>query len=163
MGRGKEGMAKSESKTRSTQQQPLVRQFSVFLENKVGALLDLTRTLSESNVHVCGISVVDTADASVVRIVVDDPERCHEALAKAGIPANESNIVVVEMPRGPEKLDTVLRSLVAAEVNIQYTYSLMVRPHDKALLALNCEDPEFARDVLLKAEFSVLGQKDISR
>jgi hypothetical protein len=163
MGRGKVGMAKSESKTRSTQQQPLVRQFSVFLENKVGALLDLTRTLSESNVHVCGISVVDTADASVVRIVVDDPERCHEALAKAGIPANESNIVVVEMPRGPEKLDTVLRSLVAAEVNIQYTYSLMVRPHDKALLALNCEDPEFARDVLLKAEFSVLGQKDISR
>ena len=104
-----------------------------------------------------------SADASVVRIVVDDPERCHDALAKAGIPSNESNIVVVEMPRGPEKLDTVLRSLVAAEVNIQYTYSLMVRPHDKALLALNCEDPEFARDVLSKADFSVLGQKDISR
>jgi len=156
-------MAKSESKTHTSQQAPLVRQFSVFLENKVGALLDLTRTLSESNVHVCGISVVDTADASVVRIVVDDPDRCREALAKAGIPANESGLVVVEMPRGPEKLDTVLRCLVAAEVNIQYTYSLMVRPHDKALLALNCEDPEFARDVLLKADYSVLGQKDISR
>jgi hypothetical protein len=156
-------MPKSESKVREKLQQPLVKQFSAFLENKVGALLDLTRTLSESNVHVCGISVVDTADASVVRIVVDDPERCHEALGKAGIPANESNLVVVEMPRGPEKLDTVLRSLVAAEVNIQYTYSLMVRPHDKALLALYCEDPEFARDVLVKANYRVLGQKDISR
>jgi len=156
-------MAKSESKTHGALQPTPVRQFSVFLENKVGALLDLTRTLSESNVHVCGISVVDTADASVVRIVVDDPERCHEALASAGIPVNESNLVVVEMPRGPEKLDTVLRSLVAAEVNIQYTYSLMIRPNDKALLALHCEDPEFARDVLLKAGYSVLGQKDISR
>jgi len=156
-------MAKSESKTRSSQQQPLVRQFSVFLENKVGALLDLTRTLSESGVHVCGISVVDTADAAVVRIVVDDPELCHEALGKAGIAANESNVAVVEMPRGPEKLDSVLRCLVAAEVNIQYTYSLMVRPHDKALLALNCEDPDFARDVLVKAGYRVLGQKDISR
>jgi hypothetical protein len=156
-------MPKSESKVREKLQQPLVKQFSVFLENKVGALLDLTRTLSESNVHVCGISVVDTADASVVRIVVDDPERCHEALGKAGIPASESNLVVVEMPRGPEKLDTVLRSLVAAEVNIQYTYSLMVRPHDKALLALYCEDPEFARDVLVKANYRVLAQKDISR
>jgi hypothetical protein len=71
--------------------------------------------------------------------------------------------VVVEMPRGPEKLDTVLRSLVAAEVNIQYTYSLMVRPHDKALLALHCEDPDFARDVLMKAGYRVLSQKDISR
>ena len=156
-------MAKSESKVREKLQPPLVRQFSVFLENKVGALLNLTRTLSDSNVHVCGISVVDTADASVVRIVVDDPERCHEALGKAGIPVNGSNLVVVEMPRGPEKLDTVLRSLVAAEVNIQYTYSLMVRPHDKALLALHCEDPEFARDVLMKAGYRVLSQKDISR
>src|SRR5271170_2333191 len=118
-------MPKSETKIREKLPQPLVRQFSVFLENKVGALLDLTRTLSDTNVHVCGISVVDTADASVVRIVVDDPERCHEALGKAGIPVSGSNLVVVEMPRGPEKLDMVLRSLVAAEVNIQYTYSLM--------------------------------------
>lgn len=156
-------MAKSESRTRDSVQPPLVRQFSVFLENKVGALLDLTRTLSESNVHVCGISVVDTADASVVRIVVDDPERCREALGKAGMAVSESNLLVVEMPRGPEKLDTVLRSLVAAEVNIQYTYSLMIRPHDKAVLALHCEDAEFARDVLLKADFGVLSQKDISR
>jgi hypothetical protein len=158
-------MAKSEtkSKTRDSLQPPLVRQFSVFLENKVGALLDLTRTLSESNVHVCGISVVDTADASVVRIVVDDPERCRESLAKANIPVNESGLLVVELPRGPEKLDTVLRGLVAAEVNIQYTYSLMVRPNDKALLALHCEDADFARDVLLKEGHSVLSQKDISR
>lgn len=156
-------MAKSESKVRESLQPPLVKQFSVFLENKVGALLNLTRTLGESNVHVCGISVVDTADASVVRIVVDDPDRCREALMKAGIPISESNIVVVELPRGPEKLDTVLRSLVAAELNILYTYSLMVRPHDKALLALYCEDAEFARDVLAKAGYRVLRQKDISR
>ena len=156
-------MAQSEDKIRESTQLPLVRQFSVFLENKVGALLDLTRTLGDSNVHVCGISVVDTADASVVRIVVDDPERCREALGKAGIAVSESNLVVVEMPRGPEKLDTVLRCLVAGEVNIQYTYSLMIRPHDKAVLALHCEDPEFARDVLIKAGYSVLGQKDISR
>ena len=156
-------MAKSEPKTRGALQPTPVRQFSVFLENKVGALLDLTRTLSDSNVHVCGISVVDTADASVVRLVVDDPDRCRDALGSAGIPVSESNLVVVEMPRGPEKLDTVLRSLVAAEVNIQYTYSLMIRPHDQAVLALHCEDPEFARDVLLKAGYSVLSQKDISR
>ena len=156
-------MAKSESKVRGSLQPSLVKQFSVFLENKVGALLDLTRTLRDSNVHVCGISVVDSADASVVRIVVDDPDRCREALAKASIPVNESNILVVELPRGPEKLDTVLRSLVAAELNIQYTYSLMVRPRDKALLALHCEDAEFGRDVLAKAGYRVLSQKDISR
>ena len=156
-------MAQTKNKVTQDVRQPLVRQFSVFLENKVGALLELTRTLREANIHVCGISVVDTADSSVVRIVVDDPDRCREVLHKAEIPTGESTIVVVELPSGPEKLDTVLRSLVAAEVNIQYTYSLMVRPRDKALLALHCEDPEYARDVLVKAEFAVLSQKDISR
>jgi hypothetical protein len=156
-------MPQTKSKTEQKLRPPLVRQFSVFLENKVGALLELTRTLREANIHVCGISVVDTADSSVVRIVVDDPDRCREVLHKASIPTGESSIVVVELPSGPEKLDSVLRSLVAAEVNIQYTYSLMVRPRDKALLALHCEDPEYARDVLLGSEFEVMSQKDISR
>lgn len=156
-------MAEALPETAKATRPPLVKQFSVFLENKVGALLDLTRTLSEANIHVCGISVVDTADSSVVRIVVDDPDRCREVLHKGQIPHGESMLVVVELPRGPEKLDAVLRHLVAAEVNIQYTYSLMIRPRDKALLALHCEDPEYARDALVKAGFAVLGQKDISR
>ncbi len=156
-------MATATPRTSERLREPLVRQFSAFLENKVGALLDLTRTLGEAGVHICGISVVDTADASVVRMVVDDPDRCRELLHKAQIPAGESNVVVVELPRGPEKLDLVLRSLVAAEVNIQYTYSLMIRPHDKALLALHCEDPDYAREVLVKANFAVLTQRDISR
>jgi hypothetical protein len=156
-------MPEATARTTEALRSPLVRQFSVFLENKVGALLDLARTLGQANVHICGVSVVDTADASVIRIVVDDPERCREALHKAGIAAGESNLVVVELPHGPEKFDAVLRSLVAAEINIQYTYSLMVRPRDKALLALHCEDPEYACDALKKAGFAVLTQKDISR
>ncbi|MGA2221258.1 MAG: acetolactate synthase [Verrucomicrobiia bacterium] len=150
-------------KTTEALRPPLVKQFSVFLENKVGALLNLTRTLGEANVHICGLSVVDTADSAVIRMVVDDPDQCREALRKARLPVNESSLVVVELPRGPEKLDIVLQHLVAAEVNVQYTYSLMVRPRDKALLALHCEDSEYARDVLTKAGFAVISQKDISR
>jgi len=140
-----------------------VRQFSVFLQNKIGALLDLSRMLGQNSIHICGISVVDTADSAVVRMVVDDPDRCHDVLHEAGIQVGESQIVVVELPRGPEKFGEVLRVLVAAEVNIQYTYSLMIRPHDKALLALHCEDADYARDVLAKSGFSVLTQSDISR
>ena len=142
---------------------PLVRQFSVFLENRVGALLNLTSTLGSANVHICGLSVVDTADSAVVRMVVDDPDHCREVLHNAQIPVSESYLVVVELSQGPEKLDHMLRQLVAAEVNIQYTYSLMVRPQDKSLLALHCEDAEFAREVLKKSGFGVMTQKDISR
>jgi hypothetical protein len=156
-------MAESKSRITESRRSPLVRQFSVFLETKVGALLDLSRSLGEANVHICGISVVDTADASVVRMVVDDPDRCREALHRALIPSSESGLVVVELPQGPEQFGLVLRQLVAAEVNIQYTYSLMVRPREKALLALHCEDADFACDVLSRSGFAVLQQKDISR
>ena len=156
-------MAEATPKTAETLRPPLVTQFSVFMENKVGALLNVTRILGEVNVHICGISVVDTADSAVVRMVVDDPDHCREALHNAQVPVGESNLVVVELPSGPEKFDSVLQHLVAAEVNMQYTYSLMVRPRDKALLALHCEDPEYAREVLTKAGFAVLAQKDISR
>ncbi len=156
-------MTKTNLRTSRAGQAPLIRQFSVFLENKVGALLDLTRTLSDANVHICGISVVDTADSSVTRVVVDDPDHCHNLLHGAEIPASESLLVVVELPQGPEHLDEVLRPLVAAEVNIQYTYPLMIQPRGKPLLALHVEDPEYAREVLVKAGFVILTQKDISR
>ena len=83
--------------------------------------------------------------------------------ADARLTGHAGVAVVAELDRGPEKLAQVLRSLVAAEVNLQYIYSLMVRPHDKALLALHSEDPDFAQEVLLKAGVRVLSQKDISR
>jgi hypothetical protein len=151
------------SEITQAQRSPLVRQFSVFLQNKIGALLELTRLLGQHHIHICGLSVVDTADSAVVRLVVDDPDRCHDVLAEAGIAAAESQVVVAELPHGPEKLGEVLRILVAAEVNLQYTYSLMIRPHDRALLALHCEDAEYARDVLVQGGVTVLGQNDISR
>ncbi len=156
-------MADPKTRTPGKTREPLVKQFSIFLENKVGALLDLTSTLGKANIHICGVSVVDTADSAVIRVVVDDPDRCREILHQAAVPASESPLVVVELPQGPERLDQVLRPLVAAEVNIQYTYSLMTRPRDKALLALHCEEPEFAADALTKAGFAVLTQKDLSR
>jgi len=156
-------MAKPNLRTARAGQVPLIRQFSVFQENKVGALLALTRALNDANIHICGISVVDTADSAVTRVVVDDPDHCREVLRGAEIPASESMLVVTELPQGPEGLEKELCPLVAAEVNIQYTYSQIVQPREKPLLALHCEDPEYAREVLAKAGFAVLTQKDISR
>jgi hypothetical protein len=160
---GSNNMPEAPTKTARGHRAPLVRQFSVFLPNKVGALLDLTRTLGDTGVHICGLSVIDTADSAVVRMVVDDPDRARAALQGKQMAASESSVVVVELPQGPEKLGVILSHLLAAEVNIQYTYSLMIRPHDKALLALHCEEPEFARDALTQAGYTVLTQNDISR
>jgi hypothetical protein len=149
--------------TLSRLRDPLVSQFSVLLINKVGALFKLTRTLTDRSISICGLSVVDTSDASLVRLIVDDPDACREVLGSSKHAFTEAQLVVVELPLGMHGLDKVWQPLAQAEVNLKYTYSLLIRPKNKALLALHCDDPEYARNALVNAGFTVVGQQDISR
>jgi len=107
--------------------------------------------------------VLGSADAAVVRMVVDDPARCKDVLARKGIACAEGTVLAVELPHGPETFDRVLRALFGAEVNVEYAYSLMIRPRGKAVLAMRVQDEDFACEVLRKAGFTVLTQSDISR
>ncbi|MCX6899926.1 MAG: acetolactate synthase [Verrucomicrobia bacterium] len=151
------------AKTTEAMRGPKVRHFSVFLPNRVGALMELTKALGEANVHICGLDVINTADSAVLRMVVDDPGRCKDVLAQKNFAATESDAIVVELPQGPEKLAAVLSILLTAEINIEFTYSLMIRPRGKAVLLLHVEDEDFAIEMLAKAGVAVLGQSDISR
>ena len=153
----------TEAKTTEATRGPKVRHFSVFLPNRVGALLELTKDLGEANIHICGLDVINSADTAILRMVVDDPDHCREVLARKGLAAAESEALAVELPQGPEKLAAVLCALFGAEVNIEFTYSLMIRPRDKAVLLLHVQEEDFACEVLGKAGFTVLGQSDLSR
>ncbi|MCX7826708.1 MAG: acetolactate synthase [Verrucomicrobiae bacterium] len=153
----------ADAQTTEAMRGPKVRHFSVFLTNRVGALLDLTRSLAEANVHICGLDTINTSDSAIIRMVVDDPDRCREVLAKQNVAATESHAIAVELPQGPEKLDAMLRTLHGAEINIEFAYSLMIRPRGKAVLLMHVQDDDFACEVLRKAGYVVLGQDDISR
>lgn len=107
---------------------PQVRQFSVFLQNKVGALLELVRMLDESNIVVLAISIADSSESAISRIIVSDPDRTGEIFRERDIPHSESDLLVVEMKQGPGDLSGVLAALLMAEVNIHYSYPLLVRP-----------------------------------
>lgn len=151
------------AKTTEALRGPRVRHFSVFLPNQMGVLFELAKSLAEVNVHICGLDVINASDSAVLRMVVDDPEHCRGVLAQKRLASTESDAIAVELPQGPEKLAAVLSVLLTAEINIDFTYSLMVRPRGKAVLLLHVEDTEFACHVLAKAGVAVLGQADISR
>ena len=153
----------TELKTAEGTRGPRVRHFSVFLPNQVGALMDLTKALGEANVHLCGLDLVNTADAGVLRMVVDDPPRCREVLGRRGLGAAETDVLAVELPQGPEKLAGVFAVLLGAEVNVEFAYPLLVRPRDKAVLVLHVDDGEFAMGALARAGLGLLDQADISR
>jgi hypothetical protein len=140
-----------------------VRQFSVFMENRVGRLLEIIRLFSSHNLHVVALMILDTADSAIVRMVVDDPDRARDLFQEQGIGFTETKLVVVELTRVEIELENVLSALLQAECNIHFTYSFLTRPRGKAALALHVEDDELATHVLEDAGFKVLTQKDISR
>ncbi len=140
-----------------------VRQFSIFMENKVGRLSEIVKLFSDYNIHIVALNVLDTAEAATVRLVVDDPERCRALFAEHQITYVECVLVVVELSSSSSDLKGVLSALLQAECNIHFTYSFLTRPRGKAALAMHVDDEEVASHVLQQASFKLLTQKDISR
>ena len=140
-----------------------VRQFSVFMENKVGRLLDIVKILSQANIHVVALSILDTADAAIVRLVCDDPDKSRALFTEHGFAFTEVSLVVVELSSSAADLKSVLSALLQAECNIHSAYSLLTRPRGKAALALHVEDSDVASSVLQASQFKILTQRDISR
>ena len=139
-----------------------VIQFSVFTENRVGRLHDLTGLLKRNNVHVMAITILDTTDSAIVRLVVDDPDKAREIMINNDFAYAECTIVAVEIVDESE-LNGVLAALFEAEINIHYIYSFIKRPQFKGALAMSVEDEEVASQALSNRGFKVLSQSDISR
>ncbi len=139
-----------------------VRQFSVFTANRLGRLHDLIALLSSREVHVLALTVLDTTDSAIIRLVVDDPDTARELLVEQGFAFTESDLVVVEVDSATE-LGRLMAASLEAELNINYLYSFITHPEGNSMLALSIEDNEVAEQVLRKHQFRVLKQSDISR
>jgi hypothetical protein len=142
---------------------PLVRQFSIFLPNKVGAILEIVKLLNTQNVHVVALSVSESTDSAIARMIVSDPERVEKLFRQKTIAFGVCEVVVVEMREVATQLAKLLAALVMAEVNIHFTYPLLIRPRGFAAIALHVDDTECASSVLRGEGFKMLSQNDISR
>ncbi|HWB58514.1 MAG TPA: hypothetical protein VG733_03440 [Chthoniobacteraceae bacterium] len=156
-------MAIESTRTTEKEDGPRVRQFSVFLKNKVGVLLDVVKLLNEHHVEVLAVNVQDSAESAIVRLVVSDPDTVQELFTSNEIPFSTCDLVVVELKDGAAQLGKVLTALLMAEVNIHGSNSLLTHPRGNTALALHVEDTECACAVLRSHGFRVLSQGDISR
>ena len=139
-----------------------VRQFSVFAENRVGRLYDLTALFKENNVHIMAITVLDTTDSAIMRLIVDDRDKARELMVNNDFPYTECDVLAVEINDETDLRD-VLAALLEAEINVHYVYSFIKRPEGRAALAINVEDADVAAQALNRRGFRVLTQRDISR
>ncbi len=139
-----------------------VKQFSVFIPNRVGQLYDLTALLAKHNVHVMAMTTLDTTDCAIDRLIVDDPDRARELMAANNFAFTECDVLAVEIS-DESQLKGVLKALLTVEVNIHYLYAFLMRPEGKSALALNVDDTDIATSALNSRGFKVLTQRDISR
>jgi hypothetical protein len=118
--------------------------------------------LGSQSVHVLALTVLDTTESAVIRIVVDDPERARGLMQGHGFPYVESALVVTEIS-STEELNKLMAALLEAELNVNYLYPLIPHPGGKSILAMSVEDNEVAAQALKRHQFPVLNQADISR
>lgn len=140
-----------------------VRQIAVFLQNEVGTLLSIVSLLNDNHVVVLGLSIKESTDATIVRLLVSDPDTVQALFMERGIPYTTTDMVVVELRHGAEGLADCLKALQDAETNINFAYPVLSQPNDLSALALSVEDAEFGGSVLLEAGFKLLYQEDLSR
>ena len=161
MSLGEGGGSEVEFETLQGRNWPTVTQFSIFLENKVGQLLEVVRAFGGSKVKIVGLSISDSADCCIVRLVLSHPEQGREILERADLAFAENELVVTELPTGPQSLVDLCMALLQAEINIHYAYPLIVHPHGRAAVAMHVDNIEQASMTLHSKGFDILCEADL--
>jgi hypothetical protein len=139
----------------------MAKQISVFLENKPGKLLDVTRSLGESGVNIRALCVADTTEFGVVRLIVDDPSAARECLKEKGFTVKETVVLAVEVDDSPGGLGAALKPLVDQEMNIEYLYCFLEKAGNNAVVIIRVEEAEQAVGALKVAGFRVIPPEEL--
>ncbi|MCY2974374.1 MAG: acetolactate synthase [Planctomycetota bacterium] len=140
---------------------PTIRQFTVFLENRVGQLLEVVRRFENTGIKIVALSISDSAECAFVRFLVSQPERGREILERAGLAIIESDLIGVELPEGNQPLLQICTALLQAEVNIIQAYPLIVRPHGEPAVAIMVDNTEHALETLARKNFRTITEGDL--
>ena len=140
---------------------PAIRQFTVFLENRVGSLLEVIRRFEGTGIRVCAISINDAAECAFVRLIVSEIDRGREILERSGLAIVETDLVGVELPSGSQPLLRICTALLQAELNIIQAYPLLIRPNGKPAVALMVENVDSASQILADKGFTLITEGDL--
>jgi hypothetical protein len=133
-----------------------IKQISIFLENKSGRLARVTRVLSENKINIRALSIADTTDFGILRLIVDNPDFAHKTLKEAGLSVNVTDVIAVEIADTPGGLADPLEYLRDAGINIEYLYAFLTRASEAALVVFRVEQIDEAIKVLQDKGINIL-------
>jgi hypothetical protein len=138
-----------------------LNQLSVFLENKPGRLSEPCRILAEADINILTLSLADTQQFGIMRLVVKEWEKAKEVLEKAGCVVNVTEVVALEVQDQPGGLESVLKIIEQGDINIEYIYAFTFRRKDKAIIIFRFEEPDTAIKVLQSKGVNVIGDVEL--
>jgi hypothetical protein len=138
-----------------------VDQIAVFLENKSGRLAAITQALSENNINIRALSVADTADFGILRLIVDDTDKATSVLKNEGFTVGKAVVIAVEVADRPGGLARVLSVLHEAGINVEYMYAFVEKSGENAVLIFRFDDPDMAITVLKNAGIRILTGEEV--
>jgi hypothetical protein len=137
-----------------------VEQISVFLENKPGSLADVTRILGEAGVNIRALSLADTKDFGILRLIVNDTEKAKQILGQKGFTVRKTEVVAVEVPDRPGGLADMLKSLSDSGINVEYLYAFVQQSGTNAIIIFRFDETDRAIKILSEQGIHILnGQK----
>jgi hypothetical protein len=134
----------------------LVKQISVFLENKSGRLAEVTRVLGERSINISALSIADTTDFGILRLIVNRPEEAEEALKDGGFTVSCTSVIAIAVSDEPGGLAKALQAMDREAIGIEYMYAFVGKTEKEALVILRVEDPERAVKALTEYQIRVL-------
>ena len=139
----------------------IIKQISVFLENKAGRLAQITEILAESGIDIRALSIADTTNFGILRLIVNNPTLAEAKLRENGLTVSLTDVIAVEISDKPGGLATALRSLNGANIGVEYMYAFIGTPHQRAFVILRVEDNEAAIKVLTDNGIGLLNTIDV--
>lgn len=138
-----------------------VEQIAIFLENDPGRLSEITRVLAENDINIRSLSLADTADFGILRLIVDKVDEAEKALKERGFTVGKTHVIAVEVPDKVGGLASVLKALEAAALNVEYMYAFVNKSGENAVMIFRFEKIERAIHVLQEKGFTILSGAQI--
>ena len=138
-----------------------ISQISVFVENRPGRLADITAVLAKSSIDIRALSVADTSDYGILRLIVNDPKSAVEALRSEGMTASATQVLGIIIPDEPGGLARAIKVLSDAQISVEYAYAFITPSVGNAYVIIRVEDNDKASEILKGARIELIEQDDI--
>lgn len=139
----------------------LVKQISVFLENKIGRLAEITELLGQNNINIRALAIADTTEFGILRLIVDNPQKAQDVLEKKGFSAKQTDVIVLKVADKPGALVNILKMLKESSLNVEYLYAFVKQSGEDAFVVFRIENTEEAIKGFKQLKVQILQPEDI--